>query len=303
MQDATIRMILSNKIKSWLSSLPDDVREAVQDDIIITGGAITSLYLGEQVNDYDIYLRTVNAAHVLALHYVKEMKRNPVSQRFVDVPISVERLDDRVKIVVKSAGAMSDTENSAYQYFEQVDPESGEQTEYINSLIETLEEEANDPRKGQKYYPKFLTANAMTLSDDVQIITRFCGEPSVIHENYDFVHCTGYYDYGNRELGISEKALKALLDKRLYYVGSKYPLCSMIRVRKFLQRGFRISAGQILKISMQIGELDLTDFETLEDQLTGVDFAYFQQIITALKERDPDKVDKTYLAALIDNLV
>lgn len=302
MQDATIRMILSNKVKSWLKSLPDDVREAVQDHVIITGGAITSLYLGESVNDYDLYLRNKDAAYVLALHYVKEMKRSH-TQKFVDVPISVEKLEDRVKIIIKSAGAASDTENGAYQYFEGVDPENGEQSEYLAELISTLEEEAEDLRKGDKFYPKFLTANAITLSDDMQIITRFSGEPDEIHQNYDFVHCTGYYDFGNQKLHISEQALKALLDKRLYYVGSKYPLCSMIRMRKFLQRGFRISAGQILKISMQIGEFDLTNFEVLEDQLTGVDYAYFQQIIEALKERDPNAVDKTYLADLIDKLI
>ncbi len=52
----------------------------------------------------------------------------------------------------------------------------------------------------------------------------------------------------------------------------------------------------------QISELDLTKFEVLEDQLTGVDVAYFLQVISLLKEKDPEKVNAAYLIEIIDRM-
>jgi hypothetical protein len=97
-------------------------------------------------------------------------------------------------------------------------------------------------------------------------------------------------------------ALESLLSKELRYVGSKYPICSVFRLRKFVARQWTINAGQILKMVMQIGELDLTDMRVLEDQLVGVDVAYFIQVIAALKEKDPVKVNAAYLCEILDRM-
>ena len=97
-------------------------------------------------------------------------------------------------------------------------------------------------------------------------------------------------------------ALEALLSKELRYVGSKYPICSIVRLRKFIERGWRINAGQILKMAMQISELNLKDVTVLEDQLTGVDTAYFIQLLERLKEKYPEKVDAAYLVEIIDRI-
>src|SRR3546814_939057 len=49
--------------------------------------------------------------------------------------------------------------------------------------------ETSDPT----YRPVFMSTNAITLSDKIQIVLRFYGEADAIHENYDFVHCTNYW--------------------------------------------------------------------------------------------------------------
>jgi hypothetical protein len=90
--------------------------------------------------------------------------------------------------------------------------------------------------------------------------------------------------------------------RELRYVGSKYPICSLVRIRKFVQRNWKVNAGQILKIAMQISKLNLEDINVLEDQLTGVDTAYFAQLIEKLKEKDPAKVDTAYLVELVDKI-
>jgi hypothetical protein len=53
------------------------------------------------------------------------------------------------------------------------------------------------------------------------------------------------------------EALESILTKELRYVGSRYPLCSVIRTRKFLARGWTINAGQYVKMCFQISQLDL----------------------------------------------
>src|SRR3546814_17023564 len=131
--------------------------------------------------------------------------------------------------------------------------------------------ETSDPT----YRPVFMSTNAITLSDKIQIVLRFYGEADAIHENYDFVHCTNYWTSKDANLTLRQPALESLLCKELRYVGSKYPVCSVIRLRKFIRRGWVINAGQILKMMMQVSELDLTNPAVLQDQLTGVDSAYF----------------------------
>jgi len=101
---------------------------------------------------------------------------------------------------------------------------------------------------------------------------------------------------------LKAEALEALLTKELRYVGSRYPICSMIRVRKFVGRQWTINAGQILKMAMQISKLDLTDINVLEDQLTGVDAAYFCEVIAKMREKDASVVNSAYLIEIIDRM-
>jgi hypothetical protein len=55
-------------------------------------------------------------------------------------------------------------------------------------------------------------------------------------------------------------------------------------------------------MAMQISKLDLSNIAVLEDQLTGVDTAYFIQLLDRLKEKDPEKVDAAYLVEIIDRI-
>ena len=53
---------------------------------------------------------------------------------------------------------------------------------------------------------------------------------------------------------------------------------------------------------MQVSELDLTKIEVLEDQLTGVDCAYFCEVISKLKEKNPEAINTAYLVEIIDRM-
>lgn len=305
-----IKMQIARKVNQWLESIDDtSVREQVKDNVIVTGGCIVSMLLNEKVNDYDVYLRTRQAARALADYYVRKFKENP-PQRFknsaesVDIRVVEDALTERIKIVVKSSGIAGESGSDDYQYFEQ-QTGSEDQTDFVEAVVQDAQEtvEADAEKAKPKFRPMFLSANAITLSHGVQVIIRFVGEPSDVHSTYDFIHCTCHWKSWDRELVLPPAALESILTRELRYMGqSKYPVCAMIRVRKFLKRGWHVTAGQLLKIAFDINKLDLTDFAVLEDQLTGVDSAYFAQVIEMLRARDPNKIDGSYLMEVIDKI-
>ena len=310
----TIKSVLRRRTDAWLNSLPEEMRARVKDDTIVTGGCIASMLLGEPVNDIDIYFRTKETTRLVAEHYVKEFLERRRKRGGIDVPILVEELkdvrgDDRVRIVVKSAGVESDAGDSDYKYFECRPPEEAgdyvaevfDDPVEIADLVEDTKEAAAASADEPEFRPVFLSSNAITLSRKIQIIIRFFGSPDEIHENYDFVHCMNYWEASTGALTLRSAALESLLSRTLVYNGSRYPVASVFRIRKFIARGWRINAGQIVKMAIQISKLDLMNYEVLEDQLTGVDVAYFSQVLDAVKERG-ETIDHAYLVEIINRL-
>lgn len=312
MKAKTIKAIISKKINDWILSIEDQtVADLARKNTIVTGGCIASMLLNEDVNDFDIYFKTREAAYAIATYYIKRFKIKNKSGIECAIYIDEEKTD-RVKIVIKSAGIASEEGTKApYEYFE-FNPDETRGFNYVEELMsdsgeiedkyDDLNGKAQEVEDGPKYRPVFMSTNAVTLSHRIQLVTRFFGSPEEIHENYDFVHCTNYWSSWNNELVLNQKALEALLARELRYVGSKYPLCSIMRIRKFIKRGWNINAGQILKAVMQLQALDLFNPEVLEDQLTGVDSAYFVEIIAKVKEKDPEKINSAYLIEIVDRL-
>jgi len=312
MKSKTINAIITKKMKDWFASIEDEtVRKLVEKNTIVTGGCIASMLLNEKVNDFDIYFKNRVTALAVAKYYISRF--NPTNARGISRRIYIdENHMDRVKIVIKSSGiAAEDEQKAEYEYFERDNQATPDAGQYVSTLmsdsgeIEDTYDDVNEQAQeieddGPKYRPVFLSTNAITLSHRVQLITRFFGEPSEIHENYDFVHCTNYWMDG--KLYLNQPALEALLAKELKYVGSKYPLCSIMRLRKFIKRGWHINAGQILKAAMQLNALDLTDPAVLEAQLTGVDSSYFTEIIQKVKDKDPEKINSAYLIEIVDRI-
>lgn len=336
MKAKTIKAVLRKKIDDWLESIEDEyVRELCKEHTIVTGGSIASMLLREPVNDFDIYFRNKETVKAVANYYVNKFNNTSTTTHkggFKNVGVTVQDEADendfigspsesRIKIVVKSAGVASEEGADDYAYFE-TRPE-GEAGGYLDEVIgaEGLDDaqgidpedylekaivnsESEESGEEGRYRPVFLSSNAITLSDKVQLVIRFYGDPDVIHENYDFVHCTSYWTSNDNKLVLRPGALEALLTRELRYIGSKYPLASVIRTRKFINRGWTINAGQYLKMIMQLNDMDLTDIKVLEDQLVGVDAAYFNQMVSILKNETEEgqNIDQAYLTEIINRM-
>lgn len=289
MKAKTIKAVLTKKHKDFISTIQDEeVRELVRKNSIITGGSIVSMLLGEDVNDFDYYFTDKNTCEKVAHYFAKQFNK------LTGKSVEVQTLENgRVRVFISSEGIAEEAENE----------EAVEEFDTI-ALTEVVEDAKAEEKP--EYRPIFLSSNAITLSNKVQLIIRFYGEAEEIHSNYDFVHATCYWESKNGNLVLPAKALEAILTKELIYQGSKYPLASIMRTRKFIQRGWSINAGQFLKMALQLNIMDLLNIEVLEEQLTGVDSAYFTMAIDAIKrktEAEPDfKVDNSYLFEVINRI-
>lgn len=178
-----------------------------------------------------------------------------------------------------------------------------DQIKEVTADIETLE--LSFKQAGAKYYPAFFSPNAISLTDNIQIVIRFHGTPEEIHKTFDFIHPTNYFTFKTGVVANLE-AMLSIQCKQLRYQGSFYPVTSIIRARKFIKRGWNIGAGELLKIMFQISHLDLSDPDVLEEQLIGVDVAYFEALIGALREmliRHPGtKIEPAYFNAIVDRV-
>lgn len=345
MKKKTINAIIFKKMSDWIASIEDkDLQSLIKKDVIVTGGCITSMLLNEEINDFDIYFKTKATLKAVCQYYATKFnENNALRQNKLGAPLHAWVLDgedieawkygkktldsfaygydnisfaqlseykkvsvmlyntpeDRIRMMINSDGIAEDSDVIA------------DKVEYnVESYVEALNDADSVPAVAvetseAKYKPLFLSSNAITLSNKIQVVVRFYGTPDEIHKNYDYIHTTQYWTF---ETGVmlNQAALEAILNKELVYVGSKYPICSLVRSRKFIKRGWHINAGQFVKIAWQISELDLSNIAVLEDQLVGVDSVYFLNFIDGLKKKkleDPNfSLTQDYLTSVIDRI-
>lgn len=289
MKAKTIRQEISKKVSDWLSSIDDlKLANALAKDVVVTGGCITSMFQQEDVNDYDIYLKSPKTAFNLAKYYANKI--------IEDTNNTVTSED------MKLLCSTNDGENLKYDVQNSLIPVGLERTQIyiVSSGVYNRRDYDKEPPK-EKYVVEFLSSNAITLSNKIQIILRFTGTPDEIHSNYDFIHATNYW---TKEEGLvtNTRALECIMARELIYRGSKYPLSSIFRTRKFIQRGWSCHVGNYLKMAMQLNDLDLTDINVLRDQMTGVDSAYLLSIVDALDNPNID-ITTSYVCELVDRMM
>lgn len=293
MKAKTIKSILKIVHNKFVKSIEDDVvKKLVEKNSIITGGSIVSMLLNEDVNDFDYYFTDKETATRVAEYYVNKFNKD----KGFNARVEVKEETGRIKIIVKDKGIVGEPQSH--------ETDEGESITLFDDDTSTVEELKE--KETEKYNPVFLSTNAISLTGKIQLVIRFYGDAEKIHENYDFVHATCFWRSEDNFLSLPREALEAILTKELIYTGSKYPLCSIFRTKKFIKRGWQINAGQYLKMVLHLNQMDLHDLETLQEQLTGVDSAYFEQVIEHMKnkmEENPNfKVENTYLFEVINRI-
>lgn len=295
MQTKTIARTIKTKLDEWLLSITDEsLRKDVKKYLLVSGGSITSLFINEPVNDFDIYIQDMDVLLRLTEYYTRPLgdiiildgrkKQQLIQSIERRGDIELEDLHNSYSVSVRNL-----KEDQIKLYFE------GAQG---NKKVSEIDEE-------NKYTPLFFSPNAISLSDEIQIVIRFHGSAEQIHKTFDFIHATNYFTFENG-LVTNIAALESILTKQLKYQGSLYPVTSIIRAKKFIKRGWNVNAGELLKIMFQISQLDLSDPDVLEEQLIGVDVAYFDLLITALRNKYASdnyfKLSNEYFNKIVDQV-
>jgi len=322
MKKRTINAVITKKFNEWMETIGDEeVKKLVKKNTVITGGCIASMINNEKVSDYDVYFTDKETVLAVAKYYIgkfKETKPNaPEIRLYTSEDFANKESELNKDYVWQKSGSLEDRDAELVDFYEMNvhSKEEGRVFLFIRStgiasekkidfddcenlLDEDVED--NEDKTKPKYRPVFFSSNAITLADKIQIVTRFYGDAAQIHSNFDYVHATNYWTSDEGKVVFSIEAYEACHNKELIYVGSKYPVCSLFRMRKFISRGFTITAGEVLKIAMNINEFDLTNVRILRDQLIGVDSAYFNGLIMAIK--DKKNIDRLYLTTVINKM-
>lgn len=295
----TIKRKLDKKLNDWISSITDEkLRERVKQNLLVSGGSIASMFLNEKVNDYDVYLMDMDVLIELVSYYTVDRSIGLLDGRERTTYLSQEFPD--IDIDTNTTPNFTDKYLSErYLKLKNLKPNQ------VKLDVPSEGYRVGDLDEELRYQPKFFSPNAISLTGDIQIVCRFSGTPEKIHETFDFIHATNYFTFKDG-LVTNIDALECLLGKQLKYQGSHYPLTSIIRTKKFIKRGWNIGAGEYLKIMFQISEMDLTNPEVLEEQLIGVDVAYFGTLIKLLRndinENPSMCVGYEYISNLIDRV-
>lgn len=295
MQKKTIEKVIKKKIDEWINTISiEDLREKVKANLIVTGGCITSMFQNKEVNDYDVYFKDMDVLVELAEYYSsgKMMVLDGRKQ-------SVYTLEYETRYKATYEEEFGEEDLSKYKIaIDNLYPDQVKLYDYKNSW---KKDDYNKSEDKGLYEPVFMSPNAISLSDDIQIVLRFSGSIENIHENFDFIHATNYFIY-ETGLHVNEEALLSILTGTLKYQGSKYPLTSIIRMKKFIARGWNINAGEIFKILFQVSELKLKNPRVLEEQLIGVDIAYFDKLIQIISGIDEEKITPEYISTIVDRV-
>lgn len=299
MQIKTITKTISNKLEEWLETITDEqLRKEVRKNVLVSGGSITSMLLNEQVNDYDVYIKDQNVLMKLVVYYTLPFKEEieilfgPEREQYITDMIAAYNNQPFESIIGYKATAIRNLKDDQIKLT-------------FNAKGGGIKVNEGIDKEAKTYVPVFFSPNAISLSNQIQIVIRFFGDDVAIHKTFDFIHATNYFTFESG-LVTNIKALESILTKQLYYQGSQYPLTSIIRMKKFIKRGWNCNAGELLKIMFQISELDLQNPDVLEEQLIGIDVAYFTVLIEILRDlkekQQEEKITSQYLNTIIDKV-
>ena len=134
------------------------------------------------------------------------------------------------------------------------------------------------------------TGNAITIKAGdgkiFQFITAITGIPESVIKQFDFTVCMCAYDPGISVYIMHKDFLPDLAARQLIVNPcANYPLASIMRIPKYLKKGFSISGIETVKLSLMATEADVSTMDKAKEQLMGIDIIILMEVF-ALMEKD-----------------
>ena len=176
------------------------------------------MLLNTPVNDYDIYLKDMNVLIRLANYYCpNQVLDGRKRQSYIEKDFP--EFDEDNPFWLESNEKYAPEQLCRYLSLKKDQVKLD-----VQSIGERRDCLAKDNEgKLLKYQVSFLSQNAISLTDDIQVVLRFHGNAEQIHKTFDFIHATNYFTF-EEGLVTNKAALESILTKSLKYQGSLYPL-------------------------------------------------------------------------------
>lgn len=293
MKHDSISRYLQKQITSFTGKFKRDLANDFVRDAYITGGAIASLKQNTNqpadivINDFDIYLKNKTTLIKIVKYFLNKYHRFG---------------GRRIKCITKIALIYRDVVGNEYSEDQYI--ADNNQSIFLSLSIPDEYKQMQQHHEQRKWLINkdsisYLTHHSISIGK-IQVILRFTGEPHDVHRYFDFEHTKGVFDFHSGKLSIPPTVEIAMLEKELIYTGSLYPIKSVLRVKKFLQRGYTIKSVYILKMIFQLYRMNLTNKKVLEDQLMGV---YGENIAPFFTRLESDNMDTDLFEDLIQTMI
>lgn len=202
-EKAKIKKILGNDVYDLLKGC----------EVVVAGGAITSIFTGKDINDWDLYFKSYNHLRVFLANVFNKDHEIKDSEFFADTPA--------FKLV------------------------------YVNNTSRSI-----------------LFVDGQNKLQAIHY--AFYAECSDIFKSFDFTLNMGAYDFAKEEFVLHESFMHDNASRRIVFnPDTTYPIISMLRVNKYIERGYSISKKEMFKVALAVNNLKIGTWEQLEDQLSG----------------------------------
>jgi len=154
--------------------------------------------------------------------------------------------------------------------------------------------------------PALVTPAATTFRIDgclVQCIQKVHGEPHDVLELFDFTIISAAYRPADRAFILHDDFLRDLAARRLIYIPGDYPISSLWRIKKYLARGFKIPATELIRLALTIHGIKLETYEDLRAQLEGIDMLFLKTLIDSVAAKGNATCDVREAINYIDEVL
>lgn len=229
------------------------VKALIASEAMIAGGAITSIFTKQPINDVDVYFRSY-----------EHLKRflSIVYQTDFDLNVSLEDLNE---------------EDKNFQYFEFINPYDLRVCGHTDKsiLVQPMTHKQKD---------------GSTIN--IQLIHfGFCKSPEEIFKSFDFNINMGCFDFKSFDFVLDPSFLIGLAQRQLVVnIKTNFPLISALRIEKYKERGYSISKKEYFKLLLAITQLKLKSWKDVKKHISGFYGTTYDKLFDTTKDFSIEEV-------------
>lgn len=124
-------------------------------------------------------------------------------------------------------------------------------------------------------FASFMSPRAITFVSGTSryqvILCGYYDSPEAIFKDFDFSINMGAYDLEGDNFVLDDNFLTDLSAKTVTFnPGTKYPLTTLLRVKKYTEKGYNFPKGALLNLGCRLTELSINNWEEYEEQVGGM---------------------------------